>query len=198
MIRNPIDVYKDADIQPIHLIEGNDEVGVRVVDESALNTINSIQKHKSSVKEKVAYLSNKLKERAEKHDDSKLETPELNWLIDMDREPRYTYGTPEYFDKMKRWQKFFDHHYKRNRHHPDHFANGVHDMNLVDLCEYCCDIISYYDEMHPEDAIKTIEAQKERFGFDNQLSDVLKNTLLDYFTYLGSFEPKYVAAKKKN
>lgn len=198
MNRDPIDVYRKADIHPIQLIEGDDEVGVRVVDESALNTINSIQKHKDSVKEKVAYLSNKLKERADKHDDSKLETPELNWLIDMDREPRYTYGTPEYFEKMKRWKKFFEHHYKHNRHHPDHFMNGIHDMNLVDLCEYCCDIISYYDEMHPEDAIKTIQAQKERFGFDNQLTDVLKNTLLDYFTYLGSFEPKYVAAQKKD
>lgn len=198
MFYNQKDIYQKYSEPPLpHLIDGDDVNGVHVVDESALKTINGIQKHKDSVKSKVAYLSNKLKERAEKHDNSKLEHPEIDWLIAMDREPRYPYGSPEYFDKMKRWNKFFQHHYANNRHHPDHFPNGVNDMNLVDLCEYCCDIISYYDEMHPKDAIKTIEAQKERFGFDPQLTDILKNTLLDYFTYLGSFEPKYVTATKK-
>jgi hypothetical protein len=161
------------------------------IDKSAMNTIETINNHRKSVHDKLQFLRQELDTRAVDHDKSKLLPPEINWLIEMDREPKYKYGTPEYFDKMHRWQKFFDHHYAENRHHPDHFVNGVNDMTLVDLCEYLIDIISYFDEMHVDDAIKTIELQKERFGLDDQLCMVLKNTLLEYFTWVGNYEPKF-------
>jgi len=32
-----------------------------------------------------------------------------------------------------------EHHYKNNRHHPEHFNNGIDEMNLVDLIELLCD-----------------------------------------------------------
>lgn len=160
-----------------------------IVDESALNTVKSIIKHQKSVKRKLTFLQQELKQRADTHDLSKLEYPEIKWLIEMDKEPRYKYGTQEYFDKMKRWAKFFNHHYKENRHHPDHFSSGVEGMNLADLSEYLMDIISYYDEMHVDDAIKTIEAQQSRFKIDTQLAQVLKNTLLDYYAWVGDNPP---------
>jgi len=160
-----------------------------IVDKQAIKTIDSIIKHRNSVKNKLKFLSEEIKKRGEKHDLSKLQQPELGWLIQMDKEPRYEYGTPEYFEKMKKWQKFFIHHYTNNRHHPDHFKLGVYDMTLVDLCEYIADIISYYDEIHVDNALKIIENQKERFGFDEQLSQILKNTLLEYFSWVGDYEP---------
>jgi len=159
------------------------------IDKQAIKTINNIIKHRNSVKNKLKFLSEEIKKRGEEHDLSKLQQPELGWLIQMDKEPRCEYGTPEYFEKMKRWQKFFIHHYTNNRHHPNHFKFGIYDMTLVDLCEYITDIISYYDEMHVGDALKTIESQKERFGFDEQLSQILKNTLLEYFSWVGDYEP---------
>jgi len=160
-----------------------------IVDEQAKKTVYNIIKHRNSVKNKLNFLSKEIKKRGEEHDLSKLQQPELNWLIQMDKEPKYKYGTPEYFEKMKRWQKFFTHHYTNNRHHPDHFKLGILEMTLVDLCEYIADIISYYDEMHVDDALKTIKDQKERFGFDEQLSQILKNTLLEYFSWVGDFKP---------
>ena len=170
------------------IIDGYDESSL-VKDPQALKTVTDVVKHRENVKNRLMFLADELYKRAEHHDDSKLAYPEIEWLIEMDKEPRYDYGTPEYFDKMKRWQKFFDHHYKNNRHHPDHFTNGIDDMNLVDLCEYVIDIISYFNELHVHDALETINKQSGRFGFDEQLEQILKNTLLSYFSWFGDIKP---------
>ena len=54
----------------------------------------------------------------------------------MDKEPKVEYGSPEYFEKMKRWDKFFKHHYKNNSHHPAHYnEQGIYGMTIVDLVE---------------------------------------------------------------
>lgn len=175
------------DVEP-RAIDGYDNQDI-VKDQSALNTIKSIVKHKESVKKRLTFLAEELHKRAKSHDDSKLKPPELDWLIEMDKEPRYQYGSPEYFDKMKRWNKFFEHHYKNNRHHPDHFKGGITDMNLADLCEYIVDIISYFDELHVSNAIDTVNKQSERFGLDDQLTQILKNTLIEYFAWFGENVP---------
>lgn len=185
-----LDAYTPKDLDP-KIIDGYDTDLQLIKDSSALNTVNEIFKHKKSVKEKLNFLSEELADRAEHHDDSKLKKPEIGWLIEMDKEPIFKYGTPEYFEKKKKWQKFFDHHYALNRHHPEHFIQGVQGMTLIDLCEYCCDIISYFAEMHPKQAIQTVEQQQSRFGFDEQLTQVLKNTLIDYFTWVGNLSPLF-------
>lgn len=160
-----------------------------IKDPHALNTVNSILKHRENVKSRLLFLADELYQRAYHHDDSKLQTPEIGWLIEMDKEPRYPYGSPEYFDKMRRWDKFFRHHYKSNRHHPDHFQDGISGMNLADLCEYIVDIISYFEELHVGEALDTVNKQADRFGLDEQLIQILKNTLMEYFTWFGGNAP---------
>ena len=187
-------LYEKMMLDNKHIIDISEDKSI--IDKQAIKTIDNIIKHRNSVKNKLKFLSEEIKKRGEKHDLSKLQQPELGWLIQMDKEPRYEYGTPEYFEKMKKWQKFFIHHYANNRHHPNHFKLGVYDMTLVDLCEYIADIISYYDEMLVGDALKTIENQKERFGFDEQLSQILKNTLLEYFSWIGDYKPIYESNKQ--
>ena len=172
-----------------HIIDGYDNDNI-VKDPSAFKTINDILKHKEKVRRRLLFLSDELRKRAEEHDNSKLRSPEIGYLIEMDKEPKYPYNSPEYFNKMKRWQKFFDHHYDNNRHHPIHVRNGILDMTLTDICEYLVDIISYYDEMHVHDAMDTIEKQQGRFGLDYQLSRILTNTLIEYFSYIGDFKPE--------
>ena len=163
-----------------------------VKDPQAFETVSRINSHRKSVRAKLNFLIKKLAERSENHDLSKLKEPEIGWLIEMDKEPRVTYGSPEYFEKMKRWEKFFKHHYANNRHHPDHFGDmGVSGMNLVDLAEYLCDIISYLEEMHASQAIKIIDEQGKRFGLEDQLSQILKNTLVEYFSWVGNFSPEF-------
>lgn len=161
----------------------------KVVDKCAFNTITSILKHKDSVRSKLLFIARELTKRSAMHDDSKLQSPEIDWLIEMDKEPRVEYGSKEYYQKMHKWHKFFTHHYNVNRHHPDHFINGIDGMNLVDLSEYLIDIISYFDEMHVGDAIRVIEEQKSRFRLSDQLAQILKNTLIDYFAWVGDNKP---------
>lgn len=186
--KEAIQAYSKINKFDSHIIDGHDNDNI-IKDASALKTIKDILKHKEKVRRRLLFLSNELRKRADEHDNSKLRNPEIEYLIEMDKEPKYPYNSPEYFDKMKRWQKFFDHHYANNRHHPDHFKNGILDMTLTDICEYLVDIISYYDEMHIHDAVDTIEKQQNRFGLDGQLSQILINTLIEYFSYIGDFKP---------
>lgn len=181
-------MYSPYHVDEPLFIDGYDTDSL-IKDPNALETLNSVLQHKKTVKERLLFLADELYKRAYNHDDSKLQLPELQWLIDMDKEPRYAYGTPEYFDKMKRWDKFFKSHYKNNRHHPDHFPNGINDMNLADLCEYIVDIISYYKELHVNVALDTVNKQQQRFGFDEQITQILKNTLMEYFSWFGDQKP---------
>ena len=42
---------------------------------------------------------------------------------------------------------------------------------------------------HVHDALETINKQSGRFGFDEQLEQILKNTLLSYFSWFGDIKP---------
>jgi len=174
--------------QPI--INGYDNDKNIVSDPSAVKTINNILEHKKKVKDRMLFLAKEIIKRAEEHDDSKLKQPEINWLIEMDKEPKVEYGTPEYFEKIKRWDKFFKHHYKNNKHHPAHYnEQGVYGMTIVDLVEMMCDVISYIKELHVYQASKIIKEQKERFDIDEGIAQILINTLNYYFTWVGDFKP---------
>lgn len=138
------------------------------------------------------FLADKIRERAEKHDDSKLEYPELGWLVNMDKEGHVPYGSDEYFEKQERWKCFFDHHYANNTHHPDHNGiEGVRDMTIVDLIEMMCDMISYLDEFPQEKAFEVVNEQAKRFGLSEELERILIKTLMEYFVKISDIEPDY-------
>ena len=142
-----------------------------------------IKSHIKSVQEKLKVLIEELQQRLKNHDKSKLEK-ELPFWEAMDKEPKYTYGTQEYFEKARRNKMVFEMHYKNNRHHPEHFINGVSDMNLIDIIEMLCDWISYKDDISITDAVEIIEEQSERFGFSDELKNLMINTLFEYFAKL--------------
>ena len=182
-----------------HIIDGTDtgEEGL-VKDPRGLATIESILNHKKSVKEKLLFLARELEKRAINHDNSKLQYPELDWLIQMDKEGRVKYGSKEYFDKMNRWKIFFDHHYKNNKHHPEHFRDNIDGMNLVDLIELFCDIQSYVVEPHVDKALDIFNNYDKRFHIDEQLLQILKNTMLEYFTMFGNENSNFQLQKNLN
>lgn len=198
-IQKAVSVYKkERENDPIIDIQiGGDVNVVYSGDAQAQNTIKSILKHKESVKNRLLFLIAELKKRADVHDDSKLRSPEVNYLIEMDKEGKVKYGSDAYFEKMKRWECFFNHHYKENTHHPDHYQLGVDDMNIADLCEYMIDVVSYFEDLHVADAINTIDAQQERFGLSDQLANVLKNTLVKYYSNMGEYESSYAQFLKE-
>ena len=72
-----------------------------------------------------------------------------------------------------------DIHYKNNRHHPEHFANGIKDMTLLDLLEMLCDWKASSERHADGDIYRSIEINQSRFGYSDELKTILKNTI-DY------------------
>jgi hypothetical protein len=79
------------------------------------------------------------------------------------------------------------HHYDHNDHHPEHFPNGVEDMDLMQITEMLCDWIAA-GRRHADggDIHRSIEQNAERFGYGDELRKIL-HTTADRLLFL---EPK--------
>ena len=63
-----------------------------------------------------------LMRRGEKHDQSKLESPEVELFTEMTPLlANLTLGTPEYEESKAKLGPALEHHYAKNRHHPEHW-----------------------------------------------------------------------------
>lgn len=135
------------------------------------------REHIKQVARRLRTVCIELRERGERHDASKLGpnekpifdrvTPKLKGL---------TYGTQEYRDSLKELGPALTHHYRENTHHPEHFANGIAGMDLLDLIEMYCDWAAATLRTKDGDMAKGIEINVERFGITGPLADILRNT----------------------
>ena len=126
------------------------------------------------------YLNTCIKEllhRQEQHDQSKFDPEEALRFDAVKIELRdVTFGSDEYFTILNSIQPALDHHYKRNRHHPQHFENGINDMNLIDLLEMIVDWKSSSLRHDNGDIIQSIDINQKRFGYSDELKQILINT----------------------
>jgi hypothetical protein len=135
------------------------------------------QKHIENVRKYVRFLIDKLDIRGVKHDASKLETPEVELFAEHTNQlAGMTYGSEEYKSSLEALKPALDHHYASNRHHPEHFLNGVNDMTLIDLAEMFCDWKASTLRHNDGNLLKSIEINAERFKMDSQLKNILMNT----------------------
>jgi len=96
--------------------------------------------HIRRVRELLAEVEADLWARACVHDASKLNEPELSIFDEFSPKLRdTTYGSEEYKSYLTAMGEGLAHHYKANRHHPEHWPNGIRDMNLIDLIEMLAD-----------------------------------------------------------
>ena len=156
-----------------------------------IDTEEYIKGHISRVRKHINTFVQLLLKRAINHDKSKLEEPEISWWKEMDKEPRYPYGSEEYKQKIKRWDKVFKHHYKYNRHHPEHYEYGVSEMTLVDIVEMMCDWLGYKDTITVSEALKVCDEQMRRYNIPDGIRQIIFNTLLRYYSLMGGFNPNY-------
>lgn len=115
--------------------------------------------------------------RARDHDQTKLEDPEL--AIFNEYTPKLagsTYGSDEYKSFLAGMKPALDHHYAAYRHHPEHFENGVKDMNLIDVLEMLCDWKAATMRHADGDLGRSIEINAERFGYGEEFKTLLVNT----------------------
>lgn len=151
--------------------------------ETAYDSKLDTNKHRSFVRMLMYEIAKDIIDRADHHDDSKLLPPEKE-LFD-EYTPKLkgcTYGSPEYKEYLKCLKQALDHHYSENRHHPEHFANGMNGMNLVDMVELICDWFAATLRHDDGDINKSLQINKDRFNMDDQTVAVLKNTVDTYFS----------------
>ena len=135
------------------------------------------QKHIEAVRKYIRFMIDKIDMRGVKHDASKLESPEVE--IFAEYTPKLnntTFGSDEYYQNLTDMKPALDHHYASNRHHPEHFVNGISDMTLVDILEMFCDWKASTLRHNDGNLLKSIETNAERFQMDGQLKQILLNT----------------------
>jgi len=103
--------------------------------EAEIGFLRSFFAHRAYVAEGVRIVVNRLSERANTHDLSKLQDDEFKSYCRINAGVRsgLKFGTPEYTELIKREKEFVDLHFSRNRHHPERprFAAGI-DTELDD------------------------------------------------------------------
>jgi hypothetical protein len=138
--------------------------------------------HIRQVGELIEKLKMALCYRKAEHDYSKLIEPEKS-IFDKytPKLAESTYGSKEYKEFLREMKPALDHHYANNRHHPEHFKNSIKDMTLVDLCEMIADWKAATLRHNNGDIMKSIEINQKRFGYSDELKQILLNTVKEYF-----------------
>lgn len=143
------------------------------------------RKHIARVAALLHLFAKKLMDRADGHDQTKLQSPEVETFAVYTAKLKDTsYGSEDYKQFLAEMKPALDHHYAKNRHHPEHFPNGVEDMTLIDILEMLCDWKAASERQHDGNILKSIEANQKRFEISGQLAQVLVNTV----NYLGLVE----------
>ena len=135
-------------------------------------------KHIKQVEHFIGIIMDELESRAEKHDGSKLISPEVEIFTEFTPKlANSTYGSDEYKENLKGLGVALEHHYTNNRHHPEHFENGIDDMNLVDIIEMLCDWKAATLRHKDGDINESIRINADRFGYNEQLKKIFLNTV---------------------
>jgi len=139
------------------------------------------RKHKSRVMELLTMFVVELLKRGNEHDDVKLESPEREIFDEYtEKLSVMTFGTPEYEECRKAMGPALDHHYARCRHHPEHYADGIDGMTLIDLVEMLCDCKAASERHNDGNIMRSIDVLSKRFDIAPQLAKILKNTIIAF------------------
>lgn len=150
--------------------------------EKAYDSADDVLPHIELVQKNMDLLINELLQRSNNHDQSKLYSPEketFDKYIPLLKDVKF--GTPEYTKlRQEMYENGLKHHFQSSRHHPEHFKNGINDMNLVDIVEM---FIDWYSASMRSDTSfeKGLEYNIKKFKVSPQLAEIFKNTYETYF-----------------
>ena len=134
-------------------------------------------RHMELVRNLIDKIIIELLKRAREHDQTKLKAPEVELFTEYTDKLRHlTYGSTEYEECRAQMGPALDHHYANNRHHPEHFKDGIDDMNLIDLLEMFCDWKASSTRHNDGNIRKSIEINGNRFGMSPQLIRIFENS----------------------
>jgi len=134
-------------------------------------------KHSARVGVLMDSILYELIDRSRHHDISKTANPEKAMFDEFTPKLKeLTYGSDEYKACLVDMGEALKHHYASNRHHPEHFEDGINGMTLVDLIEMLADWKAATERMDNGNLGISLQIQKERFGISDQLMTILENT----------------------
>ena len=130
------------------------------------------RRHIKTIQGLLGTIANLIANRAEKHDESKLSSPEKDVFDEFHPKlASVVYDSPEYKRLLAEMGPGLEHHYSHNRHHPEHHPNGINDMTLIDLIEMLADWkASSRGQMN-------LTANFVRFKIDKQLAQIITRTM---------------------
>ena len=139
-------------------------------------------KHVRKVQNNINLFVKDLIHRGENHDNSKFEEPELSIFAEnTSKLGTVQYGSQEYKNLLVEVKPAIDHHYSKNRHHPEHWPHGLEDMTLVDLLEMLADWKAATERNKDGNIRKSIEINSAKYNMSPQLRTIFENTVREYF-----------------
>jgi len=145
-----------------------------------LNCEVETRKHVDNVRRILHDVAFELIRRGEAHDASKFEEAEMElYARTISQLKSLSYGSEEYTEALKALGPALQHHYANNRHHPEHFANGINDMTLIDLLEMFVDWKAACLKHNDGNLRQSLKINTQRFHIDSQLAQILENTAAD-------------------
>lgn len=146
-----------------------------------IETSIEIKKHIYLVSKLIEYFIYEINLRAKQHDMTKFSDEEFDHFCSATKLKSIKYNSEEYKEELNKLKPALDHHYENNRHHPEHFKNGINDMNLIDLIEMFADwsaATKKHDDTHT--VLNSIKINEQRFNMSEQLVKIFKNTFNDF------------------
>ena len=141
-----------------------------------------VMKHIHKVRSLLYRMIEELDRRAREHDQSKLEGIEAELYGEYTPElAKCEYMSEDYKKLLEKVRPAIEHHYAVSRHHPEHFAQGIDDMTLVDLIEMLVDWKAATERNKNGNIRTSIEKNIERFKISPQLAQILQNTVREMF-----------------
>ena len=137
--------------------------------------------HISEVKENLEKIAGELRQRGIAHDRSKLEEVEFDAFVKS--RPKFkkaNYGSPEYRECVEMIKPAVEHHYRNNRHHTGYWKErDINGMNLIDIIEMLADWKAA-ERRSPDKTLEdTFEFAFKKYKIEDQLAQIIKNTLKD-------------------
>lgn len=133
--------------------------------------------HQARVSIILSKLGKELIKRGKTHDFSKFQTPEKDFYKEYhDQLKEATFGSKMYQYYMEKMQPGIQHHYEVNDHHPEHFKDGVVDMDLIQMLEMLADIRAVSIEKGT-DVIAFLPKYMKEKNIPENFYTILRNTL---------------------
>ena len=145
-----------------------------------------LTEHKNDVRQLIGKVVTDLIQRGEHHDDSKMESPEVEVFAEnFEKLGEIEYGSPQYEEMLKKIKPAIKHHHSKNRHHPEFWKRGIRDMTLTDLVEMLCDWESSTKKNKSGNIRHSMEINAKKYKMTTQLRQILENSVREWFDEVG-------------